>query len=475
MSVLKTKLKKIINNKNNKSEVMKTKVDDAIFCSRQIHDPLFDCCCDYFYCDKFYRESTSNCDDFDRENKVVDAYTTATTTTNDTVPGNRFIYRKNSINNSNLKTSNINAHTNNNNNNSNTNTTKKKSRTQSRASSSLSKRSCSIFNLNLNELRVPPTRSQIHQDGRGKVCDYIESARLNTFRSLCDKFESTYITPKLSKVYAKIPNHDKRILNRMALRRTKNLALVEDAKMAHKYWDEEKTSRQILLNQQAAVYSNILRHKRVKEQTERDNRIAHLQERERANMDKIKREIEQKHMKVNCRLKNLELKRDIELCEKRHEDFKKYDQILSKHNENSLDEVLRRQECYDKLEQKINHADYIKGRILQAYKNRLEMDNHIEKYAHKANLEEVKKHEIYQRERLRDSIFSRNKKYLKFVEQKTKKMEESRIQARTTAELRDLIRNSITPDNMTFRVPQSCRTNDRPPSNLSFLSHVKLG
>lgn len=473
MSVLKTKLKKILNNKSPSVKPCQVGTSKKKFCNRQIHDPLFDCCCDYFYCNnKFYRENAKNFDAYgDYNNDGSDGLCLAS---DDVVPeNNRFIYRKNSISSTNNNTIKTAAATKN----STPKSSNKKSRAQSRASSSLSKRSPSIFNLNLHELKGPP-RFLLNPINRGKDCDYIESSRLNTFRSLCDKFENTYITPKLSKIYAKIPNHDKRILNRMALKRTKNLALAEDAKIAHKFWDDERTSRQIFINQQAAVYSNILRNKRIKEQTERDNRIAYLQEQERAQRDKLKREIEQKHVKVNCRIKNLELKRELELCEKRHEDFKKFDEIAAKNSENSLDEVLRRQECYDKLERKLNHADYIKGRILQAYKTRLEMDNHIEKYAHKSNLEEVKRHELYQRERLRDSIFSRNKKYLKFVEQKNKKYEESRIQARTTADLRDLIRNSITPDNMTFRVPQSCRAStygDRPPSNMSFLSHVKLG
>lgn len=95
------------------------------------------------------------------------------------------------------------------------------------------------------------------------------------FQSLCDRIKSASLTSLLPvkaaaaiTSIANLSEHDRKILDRMAMRRTKEIIQIEDAMVARKYWDSEKTERAILLNKQAEHYQSLVKIKRDKENAE---------------------------------------------------------------------------------------------------------------------------------------------------------------------------------------------------------------
>lgn len=440
MSFIKNKLKKFKKFRSI-SPCVKIKNQNE-FCSREIHDPLFECCCEESLFSDDY--CLTDFDDFYGDLNI-------------------FANKKK----------------------------KSKKKTKSRTSFTpvsqnfpKSHSELNLFDLKLNEVITKKKPSAKKKSKKQKLnsqrdCVILSNSNINSFRSLCDQLENTYITPKISKMFSKIPEHDKKIINRMAMKRTQEVALIEDARIARKFWHEEKAIREELINEQNEEFSNVIREKREREQKETEARLAHLEKRQRFYEEKIKSEINAKDYRLYHRQKNLELKREIEKCEKRQEEFVKYNLLALNHEEHQLEKDLQKHILIDKLENRLSHAESIRDRLLQTYRCRLQTDNQIEKCVHESNYDDVKKLENFKIRQLKDEISIRDRKYKKFLDKKNRVFDESRNQAKTTAELRDMVKRSISPENLSFRVPLTLSQGriiyERPISNMSFESHLKLG
>lgn len=304
-----------------------------------------------------------------------------------------------------------------------------------------------------------------------------KSKSLETIQSLCDQLEGvniSKITPRLTKLFPTIPEHDKKILNRMAMRRTKDLARREDAVIARKYWDAERSAREHLLHQQHMQLVNVLKVKRKQESIETAKRLQTLSERHQMYLDQVKKEISTKNQKLMHRLHNSELKKELKKCERRQEELQKFAAAAVNQEESRLDDALKKQECYSQLEGRITRAGAMRNYFLNVYRRRLYEDNELEKALHAANYEEAKKAEQYKVDMLKNRLQERDRKCVDFIERKQRCLNDSRNQARTTAELRDLVQRSISPDNYSYR--GVFLKNDRPISNMSlYESNVRLG
>lgn len=410
------------------------------FCSREIHDPLFECCCEESLFSDDY--CLTDFDDFYGDLNIC----------------------------ANKKK-------------------KTKKKTKSRTSFTpvslnfpKSHSELNLFDLKLNEVikkKKPSAKKKSKKLNSQRDCVILSNSNINSFRSLCDQLENTYITPKISKMFSKIPEHDKKIINRMAMKRTQEVALIEDARIARKFWHEEKAIREELINEQNEQFSNVIREKREREQKETEARLAHLEKRQRFYEEKLRSEINAEDYRLYHRQKNLELKREIEKCEKRQEEFVKYNLLALNHEEQQMEKDLQKHILIDKLDNRLSHAESIRDRLLQAYRCRVQTDNQIEKCVHESNYDDVKKLESFKTRQLKDEISIRDRKYKKFLDRKNRIFDESRNQAKTTAELRDMVKRSISPENLSFRVPLTLSQGriiyDRPISNMSFESHLKLG
>lgn len=415
MSFLKTKLSKVFGKPRAISPCLVAKTC-AQFCCREIHEPQFECCF-------------------------------ATRQKKDTVGNNG--QKKRSF---------------------------KCKRRKSKSPKILSNRS-----VKLNDSLYRPTGNCAKFDLLLNANRMLNKSIYSSEQSLCDKFDQigiTEMTPRLTKLYPRIPEHDKKILNRMAMKRKEEIARLEDASIAQKYWDKERSYRDFMVTAHNEQFLNAVKMKRVQDTVETEMRLRDIAAKEQNYLDRIKEHIVLKNQRLMQRLRQSKLNEEIQKCERRERDLKKYESALVQQHESELNNEIRKQQCFLQLENRISRADAIRNHFLAAYKRRLLADNRVQQDLHAINYEWTKRLEDYKLDQLKQQIRERDRKTEKFNIRKQKMLDESREQARATAELRDIIRRSISPENHSYRgfhvrniVP------DRPLSNLSFQfqSHVKLG
>lgn len=280
------------------------------------------------------------------------------------------------------------------------------------------------------------------------------SQRQSIYQNLCDKFESTCLSemsPRVSRLYPTISDHDRKILQRMAMKRTEEIARTEDALLARKHWEQEKYERDALLTIRGTEMGQVLREKRHIEQAIRSNRLKFLTQRQRNYADKIRNEIAAKNMRLMHRLKNIELQREVMQCQRRQDNLRKAEMAVVAQEENRIDDQIRQQECNANLEYRISRASDTRSYLMGAYQRRIGEDNEKHQLLHAVNYDEVKRMEKLNHEMLKQRLDHRDRKSTQFVVEKQRFVEESRDQARVTAELRDIVRRSISPDNYSYR------------------------
>lgn len=295
--------------------------------------------------------------------------------------------------------------------------------------------------------------------------------------NLCEQLDSIgihTITPRITKLYTKIPEHDKKILKRMAMKRTQEISQMEDAWLARKCWEDERTIRNNLINEHSLQYTRKVKEKQRLESIQTERRMNDLAKKEQQSLDDIRRNINVKEERLEQRLRAESVKKEIMNRERQLEEMRKFEAAAIIQQELQLDEEVRKQECYSNLEQRISRAEEMRNKYLNTRQRRLCMDNELEQHLHAANYDEAKRNELLKLHQLKAKIQERNRKSIRFMEAKQQYLTECRSQARASAELRDIVRNSISPDSYrSFKVRSSC---DRPMSNLSFNeSHLKLG
>ncbi len=326
--------------------------------------------------------------------------------------------------------------------------------------------------------KISPIRSKSTND----LSSFAETLPMNcstpkSVQNLCDQLDSigiNTITPRITKLYTKIPEHDKKILKRMAMKRTQEIAQMEDAWIARKCWEDEKTMRNNLINEHSLQYMRKVKDKQKKEAMQTERRLNDLAKKEQQNLDEIRKNINVKEERLEQRLRAESMKKEIMNRERQLEEIRKFEAAAMIQQELQLDEEARKQECYSNLEHRINRAEEMRNKYLSTRQRRLCMDNELEQNLHAANYDEAKRNELVKLEQLKMKIQERNRKSIQFMEAKQQCLIESQWRARASAELRDLVRHSISPDSYrSFKVRSSC---DRPMSNMSFNeSHLKLG
>jgi hypothetical protein len=348
-------------------------------------------------------------------------------------------------------------------------------------------KSFSTNDLSLPGMRGNSTLKKPKHKKSSKLCDKFtrEILKESGFQNLCDRFKSSSLTELLPitsqttvKNIVQLSDHDRKILDRMSMKRTKEIEMMQDSIVARKYWELEKNEREVLRNKQLEEYFRLVHLKRQQEQLETERRKQIIAEKEKEYSEKVQQEITAKTLRAENILKNLEIEREISECKKRHKEFMRMESILANFEEHRLNEDIWRQSINDRMEERITKAEHIRNKIMDVQKVRIQTDNQIEQQLHAVNFEETKKVEEYKTEKLKEKIHERDYKYKKFAEQRKRAVEQSKSQAKTSALLRELLKRSFSTD--CFRIPAtpsqqrsySSNLERRPISNLSYHSQI---
>ncbi|KAG5680979.1 hypothetical protein PVAND_010453 [Polypedilum vanderplanki] len=289
-----------------------------------------------------------------------------------------------------------------------------------------------------------------------KLCTTIKTDAPASFKNLCSRFKSSSLTNLIPitrnetvKNLVNLSDHDKKILDRMSMKNLKEIALVENAMMARKYWEDEKLEREKLKNEQHIKYLKLVNERRKQEQAELARRRYLIEEKNKEMCEKIQNEIEAKMIRSENILKTLEMEREISEVRRKQREIQRIEAIHSNCEEKNLDEQLRREAINERLEEKIHKAENIRSKNLDVYRIRIQTDNQIHQQIHAQNYEEAIRDEIRKKAILKQKIEERDSKFKRFAEQRERTVQESKAQAKTSALLRELVRRSFG----SFRLP----------------------
>lgn len=289
-----------------------------------------------------------------------------------------------------------------------------------------------------------------------KLCNTLKSEAPASFQNLCSRFKSSSLSNLLPitttdtvKNILHLSDHDKKILDRMSMKNLKEIALVENAMMARKYWESEKSERQKVKNEQNAKYLKMVNDKRRQEQAELLRRKQLIEEKEKEYCVRVQNDIEVKTIKSENILKNIEMEREMMECRKRQREFQRIEAIQANTDESKLDEQIWREATNERLEERINKAELIRVKNLDVQRIRVQTDNQIHQQIHAQNYDLAIREEVLRRDQLQERIKARESKFRQFDEQRQKVVQESKSQAKTSALLRELVRRSFG----SFKVP----------------------
>lgn len=263
---------------------------------------------------------------------------------------------------------------------------------------------------------------------------------------LSESMANLCLAPSIKEAYNKVPDHDKRILNRMANKRSEQAVAKENAWLARKYWENERYERELLKCEQMEEYKKAVRDKQFQDYLQTKARLNEIAQRDLAELQRLKQSLQQKDDRTKKRLETLRLERDLAVNQKRCEELRKMECVSLHQEEHNLDEMLRKSETCQRLTERLKRADHIRNKMLENYLRRLRYDNYIEQLQHEEHWREVQLNEQLKREQLKEQITRKRCRSQHFVESKQLRNENIRKTAKLSKSLRDIVRASVTPE-----------------------------
>ncbi|XP_017865804.1 PREDICTED: uncharacterized protein KIAA2012 [Drosophila arizonae] len=264
--------------------------------------------------------------------------------------------------------------------------------------------------------------------------------------SLCASMASLCLAPTVRAAFERVPSHDQRILNRMAVKRSERAADKEHAWLARKYWENERLERQLLKCEQLEEYKRAVHDKQFQDYLLTKARLQALAERDLAELRRLRGALDAKDAAAKQRLAAMRLERDLTLCQRRCEESRRSEAVSLQQEEQQLDETLRKRDTCMRLTQRLRRADQLRSQLLESYLKRLQHDNQLEQLHHEEHWRERQLSERLKREQLQHDIQRKRQQSQRFVDCRQRKHEARFRTAKISASLRELVRQSVTPE-----------------------------
>ncbi|XP_030567635.1 trichohyalin [Drosophila novamexicana] len=264
--------------------------------------------------------------------------------------------------------------------------------------------------------------------------------------SLCASMANLCLAPTVRAAYAQVPSHDQRILNRMAVKRSERAADKEHAWLARKYWENERLERQLLKCEQLEEYKRAVHDKQFQDYLMTKARLQALAERDLAELRRLRGALDAKDAAAKQRLDAMRLERDLTLCQRRYEESRRNEAVNLQQEEQQLDATLRKRDTCMRLTQRLRRADELRAQLLEGYLKRLQHDNQVEQLHHEEHWRERQQLERLKREQLQHDIQRKRQQSQRFVDTRQRRHEARFRTAKISASLRELVRQSVTPE-----------------------------
>ncbi|KAH8373003.1 hypothetical protein KR009_009631 [Drosophila setifemur] len=246
--------------------------------------------------------------------------------------------------------------------------------------------------------------------------------------------------------FQQVPSHDQKILNRMAGKRSQQAVDKETAWLARKYWENERLERQMLRVEQLEAFKQAVHDKQFQDYLLTKARLQALAERDLAELRRLRGALDAKDAAAKQRLEDRRIERDFNLCQRRYEELRRCGVVTVQQEEQYLDETLRKRDICMKLTQRLRRADELRCHLLKTYLNRLQHDNIEEQTHHEELWRERQQEQRLRREQLCEDIQRKGHQSQLFVEGRQRLYEERFRAAKISSSLRELVRQSVTPE-----------------------------
>lgn len=237
----------------------------------------------------------------------------------------------------------------------------------------------------------------------------------------------------------------------MLTKRMDDTVRMEYALLARKYWHREREEREALLKQQNFDFVEMIRAKHETDKSIRQNRSDTIARQQQHSTAMLKHELNAKRCRSKRRLEKVLLERQVMHTQRQQDRMRKQELNALSLEKRRLDEQIRNGECAETLEKRITRADCVRNHYLDTYRRRLNEENVKQQCMHAANLYEIKQMEKCNSQMLKQRLVDRQRKVDQFESNKMQWTERQRDRARITATLRDIVRKSTSPDNLSYR------------------------
>ncbi|CAD7012698.1 unnamed protein product [Ceratitis capitata] len=257
---------------------------------------------------------------------------------------------------------------------------------------------------------------------------------------------SLCLAPTVRAAYQQVPAHDQRILNRMAHKRSERALAKENAWLARKYWENERYERELFKCAQMEEYKRAIRDKQFQDYLLTKARLNEIAQRDLSELHRLREALQQKDRSTKRRLDALRVERGIAACQRRCDELRRAEAVTVQQEEQQIDEKMRKQEICTRLSERLERAEQIRANMLDSYLRRLRYDNYMEELVHEEHWREAQQLERQRLEQLEEHIKLKCEQSQRFIETRQRRQEAIAKTAKISASLRELVRNSVTPE-----------------------------
>ncbi|XP_014095396.2 coiled-coil domain-containing protein 177 [Bactrocera oleae] len=289
-------------------------------------------------------------------------------------------------------------------------------------------------------------RCAVKSKSNQQASDETQLSSSLTSQKLCASMASLCLVPTVRAAYQQVPAHDRRILNRMVHKRTERAIAKENAWLARKYWENERYERELFKCAQMEEYKRAIRDKQFQDYLLTKARLNEIAQRDLSELRRLREALQQKDMSTKRRLDALKVERGIAACQRRCEELRRAEAVAVQQEEQQIDEKLRKQEICERLSERLQRAELIRANMLDSYLRRLRYDNHMEELVHEEHWRDAQQLERQRLAQLEEHIQQKCEQSQRFIEERQRRQEAIAKTAKISASLRELVRNSVTPE-----------------------------
>lgn len=234
----------------------------------------------------------------------------------------------------------------------------------------------------------------------------------------------------------------------MAKKRQDDLSRQQNALVANTFWAAERTERESLKREHRAQIKDFVQARQV---TEREIVVKRREALAAHESFKRLRQYQQQSSKGRRsvqRIESIQAVRRSSLARRAQVERERSQYAKQRRSEAAIGDAIQVERCWTRLAYRLNRAERLRQQLSEEYRQRLIADNEVQMMLHASKLDAAKLVESEQTDKLREQIHERNRQSEEIARVKKLAYEESRAQSQWTAELRNELRRSVSPERL---------------------------